>query len=412
MIDVDKKLSEYGLNEETYEACLKDIRNKMNGVEDLDWAEIVAKYNLDVHPDTLRKASQTIFGGAFVTEYFQEKEAKQNTGGDETKGYLLELRLEKEAIKRERQKLSDEKLEYNRWLREQARDELIMEKFCNAVMATPELPLPKILPLEQHKKSGILCFADTHYGTEFEIKGLCGETINKYSPEVFEERMECLLAQTIEKANKEGLSEIQVFSLGDEIDGILRVSQLKKLRYGVVEATIKYAEYLTRWLTELSRHIRVKYYSVEGNHSELRMLGQPKSTFKDDNMSKIIREFIKIRMSNNPNFAYAVNSNAWIFDKVQGYDILAIHGEVKNLESALKDFSLLYGVNIDILIGGHKHHQEMATIGINKDVVSVPSVIGLDDFSESLRKSSNAGAVFLTIEEGKGLVEQTMFKLN
>ena len=59
-------LQEQNLTEEQYENCLSDIADKVNGVSDLDWSEIIAKYNLNMASDTLRKASQTIFGGAFV----------------------------------------------------------------------------------------------------------------------------------------------------------------------------------------------------------------------------------------------------------------------------------------------------------------------------------------------------------
>ena len=62
MIDIDQELKKYGLDREKYELCLKDIKDKINGSNDMDWAEIVAKYNIDCHSDTLRKASQTIFG--------------------------------------------------------------------------------------------------------------------------------------------------------------------------------------------------------------------------------------------------------------------------------------------------------------------------------------------------------------
>ena len=103
MIDIDQELKKYGLNREQYESCLKDIKDKINGSNDMDWAEIVAKYNIDCHSDTLRKASQTIFGGQFVADYFREKNAVDTA----SEGYIAQLRLEKEEVRKERQKLSE-----------------------------------------------------------------------------------------------------------------------------------------------------------------------------------------------------------------------------------------------------------------------------------------------------------------
>ena len=408
MIDIDQELKKYGLDREKYELCLKDIKDKINGSNDMDWAEIVAKYEIDCHSDTLRKASQTIFGGKFVADYFAEKKSVDNAG----EGYLAQLRLEKEEVRRERQKLSDEKLEYNRWLREQARDELICEKICGAVRELEPLPLPSPIPYNHQETVGVLCFGDTHYGTEFTIKGLYGDVVNAYSPEIFEQRMDELLAQTIAKVQREGFTKIKVYSLGDELDGCLRASQLMKLRYGVVEATIKYADYICRWLAKLTEYVCVDFQMVGGNHTELRMLNQPKGTFKDDNMSEIIRNFIKTRLQDNQNFKMGENTSGLIYDEVMGYSVLAIHGEVKNLATAIHNFGNLYHTNIDILIGGHMHHSHTETVGVNRDVISIPSVIGIDDYSVQLGKASNAGATFLLIESGKGIVEQTTFKFS
>lgn len=47
---------------------------------------------------------------------------------DDTESYLKELELKKRELIKERAKLHTEKLEYNRWLREDARDDLFEEK--------------------------------------------------------------------------------------------------------------------------------------------------------------------------------------------------------------------------------------------------------------------------------------------
>ena len=75
MTDLEEKIREYGLTPEQYESCLSDAYQKANHTLDMDWSEIIDKYGLDIHFDTLRKATQTIFGGAFVSEYFKSKKA-------------------------------------------------------------------------------------------------------------------------------------------------------------------------------------------------------------------------------------------------------------------------------------------------------------------------------------------------
>jgi hypothetical protein len=142
------------------------------------------------------------------------------------------------------------------------------------------------------------------------------------------------------------------------------------------------------------------------------MLGQPKGTFIDDNTGLYVREIIKERLKDNPNFHMTINPTGLIFTEVCGLKLLGIHGEVKNLENALKDFSNTYNTQIDILIGGHLHHGRSECVGVNRDIISVPRIIGIDDYSLSLNKTSNAGATLFIVEEGKGKVQEYNIKLN
>ena len=73
-MDYKSTLAEYGLTEEEYEDCIKDIQDKVNGLSDMDWQDIVSKYNLPLTNDTLRKACSSMpFGSKFVLDYFSTK---------------------------------------------------------------------------------------------------------------------------------------------------------------------------------------------------------------------------------------------------------------------------------------------------------------------------------------------------
>jgi predicted phosphodiesterase len=327
-------------------------------------------------------------------------------------GYVKELQTQKRELEKTKKQIQTEKLEYNRWLREESRDELITEKIVNEIKELEPLDIPEPIEIIHNKRTGILVFGDEHFGTEFELKGLFGEVINSYSPEIFEHRMNDLLNQTVEIVKREGFSKIKIFNMGDFTDGCLRVGQLMKLRYGVVEGTVKYSDFICNWLNKLSNYVNIELHMVNGNHSELRMLGQQKGTFSDDNMGIIVFEMIKNRLKDNLNFELVQNPTGLIFDTICGYNVLGIHGEVKNMESAIKDFSNTYNVQIDILIAGHLHHSRVETVGINKEVINAPSIIGIDSYSLSLNKTSNAGATFIILEDGKGKIQEYNIKLD
>jgi hypothetical protein len=339
---------------------------------------------------------------------FQGNQNKFATSTDS----VNELQSQIRELQKERYKLQTEKLENNRWLRENARDELILEKILNAIDSLSPLSIPDVLPVKHNDKEFCLAFGDEHYNTEFEIRGLYNEILNAYNPEIFEDRMWDLLNQVVEIINRESITKLNVFSMGDFTDGLLRVKQLMKLRYGVIESTIKYANFICNWLNKLTEYVNVDYQMVFGNHSELRMLGQPKGTFKDDNTGLYVREIIKERLKDNPNFNININPTGLIFSNLCNLNVLGIHGEVKDMERAIKDFSNTYNTHIDILIGGHLHHESGKCVGVNRNVINIPSIMGVDDYAMSLNKTSNAGATLFILEEGKGKVQEYNIKLN
>ena len=141
------------------------------------------------------------------------------------------------------------------------------------------------------------------------------------------------------------------------------------------------------------------------------MLGQKKGTFEEDNMGKVIYEFVKIRLRDNPNIDIDQNQTGFIFENIQGYNVLGYHGESKKLENTMKDFEKMYKTNIDILVAGHLHHSYSETVGICSDVMRTPSIIGVDDFSMKLHKTSNPGATLFGIEKDKGKIIEYNIKL-
>ena len=375
-----------------------------------NWKEITPFVNRELfNDDESQYRDESAYRKAckYARDYFEA-----GVFGNNEDEYYEKLQAEKREIQKVKVQVQTEKLEYHRWLREEARDELITEKICNAISSLPSLNIPQHIYPIHNTRAYALVFGDEHYGVEFELKGLFGDILNSYSPEIFEKRMWDLFNQTIEIIQRENIDILNVFSMGDFSDGILRISQLMKLRYGVVDGTIKYADFISNWLNELTKYVRVKYQSTNGNHTELRMIGAPKGTFTEDNMGKVVSEFIKVRLKDNPNFEYIENPTGYIYAELAGNTLLGIHGEVKNMGNAIKEFSSIYGIHIQYLLAGHLHHNKVEEVGINQEVINIGSIIGVDSYSLTLRKTSNASAKLLVFEQDKGKTCEYRLTLN
>jgi len=359
------------------------------------------------------------------TEYTESKFRKQRQSFDKMlaanqskfatdNATLNEINIARRELEKERKKLQSAKIEYNRWLRENARDEMITEQIVDAVNALEPPYIPVSRPVVSGRKEGVLVISDVHYGIEYEIKGLFGEILNAYSPEIFEDRMWKLFQKVLEIVQKEELTIIHVIELGDGIQGLLRLnSQLMKLRYGVIDSAVKYADFMANWLNELSKYVNIKAQFVkDSNHNQLRLCGAPKNSFSDENMSKVILTIIKEKLRDNSNIEIIENPTGLVFDTICGYNVLGIHGEVKNLGTAVNEFSRVYNTMINYIIGGHKHHSASDEVGMDCEAISVKSIIGIDDYSMSLNRTANAGATFLMFEEGMGKTCEYTIKLN
>ena len=384
-----------------YRICeMKDLIGTWYDVRDILNAELGHNWNESAY----RKQYQS--GARYLAE-------NQNSifEGQE---YLNKIRKERETLQRERYKLQTEKLEYNRWLREQARDELFEEKILQTIaenvgMAHP----PQIIPATRNSRCAVLCISDTHYGKDIKVKGVYGDTINLYNPEIFEERMERLLSETIHYCQKEDIRLLKIFNLGDSVDGLLRSSQIWNLRWGVIDSAIKYGDYMATWLYELSTYVGVEYYPVAiSNHAEIRMLDGKKDQHLNESAEKIITKIIEVTNQENPNMAVITNETGFIFTDAAGFNLFGIHGEFKNADSIISEYQELYGVNIDYMIHGHKHTMSNKETAVKKGVIGVGSLCGIDDFSVKIRKASDATASLLIFEENKGKTDEHIFVLS
>lgn len=323
-----------------------------------------------------------------------------------------ELDTKKRELEKERKKLQTEKLEYNRWLRENAREEMIEEGIYNAISNLKPLDVPTLREIPDSNRDAVLCLADAHFNTEFEIKGLFGEVLNSYSPEIFYQRMWLLRDKVQEIVKRENLTKLHVFGLGDDNDGILRLTDnLFKLRWGMIDSTLVYADFMAQWFNEVSKFVNIELHMVQdSNHNQLRLCSAPKNAFKGENLSKIIIHTIMARLYDNHCVVFHENPTGYIYANIVGYNVMGIHGEVGSLKTAIDNLSKLYGLRLDYLVGGHKHHSE--EYGFDCEAISVGSIIGIDNYSTSLMRSSNASATLLIFEEGNGLVTKHTIKLN
>ena len=327
--------------------------------------------------------------------------------------YLKEIDLKHEAIRKERIKLQTANVERGRVDRGESRQEMYYE-FVGAVKDT--IPLPEFRPINLYSgdKEYLCCIADIHFGAKFKSEN------NEYSIEICEDRFNLLLSHLIEFIEEKRLSRIHILELGDSIQGILRISDLKINETTVAKATVQVSKLIAKFLSDLSKYCYVDYYHVPfANHTQTRNLGTKAGELADEDAEYVISHYIEDLCSNNNriNVNLAEEGKQYISVPIQGNEIVAMHGHtIKNIESSIKDLSMMRREFIDYLFLGHYHgNKEMnGNEGCCNDteVIVCPSFVGSDPYSDSLMKGSKSSVKIYGFDDLYGHNETYKFVLN
>ena len=307
----------------------------------------------------------------------------------------------------ERQKMRDLARQVNDIYRNEARSELIRETIAEAITNLPKIQVPFTPTPKSGDKTLVVGIGDIHYGAKIKVEGLMGETLNEYNSDIFEARMWKLLREIENICEKEQLTEVSVFLMGDLIDGMLRQSQLMKLQYGMIESTMRLSEFLAEWLNALSDNALVSVCAVSGNHSEIRPLGSKKGQFEDENLEKIILWYLAERLYENNGIMVVPEVKKRHLVEVRGFNFLLIHGEdEKRIDQIARDAVNLYGKQIDFIMCAHKHREQEFPAGWTSDgnstIIRVPSICGGDTFAQGKGYGGRAGAIANVIERDYG----------
>ena len=403
-------MEKYGLTTESYESVCKDISDKLSGNNDLDWSEIKEKYNIQCAVDTIRKASTTIFGGEFRESYLKNKIYSN------PKEFSKEKEIDKKIneMRKERIKLQTANIERNRLDRNESRQELYYEYVGKAI---DTLPLPNFKPITNNKQSEVnymVALADVHYGAKHKSIN------NEYSPEIAKSRFEDLTGRLISFIKEKHIGKLTIVSLGDLIQGVLRLSDLKINDSSIVKSTVEICRLIATMLNELSIYAKIEYYHTpSANHTQIRVLNAKPSELADEDMEYLMGNYIKDLCSHNDRISVHLAKNGEDFIEVYlpGNDIIAMHGhQIKNIETSIKDISILHKKFYDCCLLGHYHNgkeipSHEGILGDSEILIS-PSFVGSDPYSDSLCKGSKACVKVYGFDSFYGHTETYKFILN
>jgi len=214
------------------------------------------------------------------------------------------------------------------------------------------------------------------------------------------------------------ITKLNVSSLGDDIQGLLRLSDIQLNKIPVVEAVVEISRIIATLLNEISKVTTITYrHCMSSNHSQWRPITGKADLVKED-MEVIIGNYIKDLVSDNDRIEVILSKTDYVTFKLAGQNIIQLHGHQcrKGVKNIVKDYSSLHREFYDIALVGHLHAGNQVSVGEsdngNTEVIIVPSLVGSDPYSDSLGCGSKSMAKLYKLEENCGITENYTIILN
>lgn len=371
-MDIIKEIKELGLSEEQYENCLSDICDKLDGNLDIEWSEIKEKYHLPWNVDVLRKSSGTIFGGRAVAEYYKLKHRESASSS-----YVEQM----SQIRREKQKLFDERAALNKINREHGRLEESLDILERQIENNGRsIFTPITVPNNDSSCDMIVCVSDVHLGQNAD------NYFGMYNAEVASQRFQNYLSSILEIQEIHHAQNVYILLIGDLISGNIHTTVRLENRENVVQQTQIVSELIAAFTYELSKHFNMTHIvSVAGNHSRI---GKKDDVLRDERMDDIVPWYLeaKLRHLGNIVFEKQIYDSTIASFMVRGHEYLVLHGDFDAFsQNGISKLILMLGHTFTGAFYGHLHHCSYDCVS-NIQLVRSGSFCGtVDDYTISKR---------------------------
>ena len=389
-------------------------RNKIAlGMNNKEIYEFYIKETGDTMAESSCRCSATTYNQALEDCLENQSDVVNNDVLVELEEKRADLELKTRELIKERKKLQATRVEPNRNLTHEARFELFYENIKDEIT---RLPLPEFEEIRPSNGYGysedVQVITDIHYGASFKSQN------NEYSTQICKERFDELLSETIKYCLNNNLTKINILELGDSIQGMLRMTDIKLNEIPVVQAVVEISRIIANYLNQLSKYVYIDYYhTMQSNHSQTRPLGSKASELATEDLELVIGNYIKDLLADNDRVNVNLSNRDYFSMNICGYDCIGLHGhQVKNIRSVIKDYSILHRKFYQYAFMGHFHGGQTLSIAEGVDnsieILISPSFIGSDTYSDSLMVGSKSMSRIYKFEEGKGLVQTTNIILN
>ena len=392
---MDKSLNrKSGENEEQYLWRLGQAKD--SGLINLDWNGIADIMNREFREDESEYRSESAYRKLYqcAVKLFNAGVFDRYTSEDERIRELLEA---KHALQIEKQKLSDERTELNRALREQARKEAYIDLVSKQIQKVEPLKLEYTEKDYRSTDNDLIChITDLHAGIDID------HWYNRFNMDILRERLWNYLDQLFVIQKRHNSQNCYVV-IGEILSGLIHHELRIENNENVVEQFIYVSSLLSEFLAEVSKKFNKVYvYVTPGNHS--RVVANKEMSLRGENFDVLLPHYLKASLQNYTSIIIEDNMkdcDVAIF-KVRNSNVFGVHGDKDEISNVVQRFTMIFGIKPDIVLMGHRHTNAMTTI-YDAKVIQSGCVSGSDNYCLD-RRLKNRPEQTVSVVDDDGLV--------
>lgn len=369
MNDMLKRLSEE--NEGQY--IWRIGQAKDSGLITETWEQLAPRLNAELNIEETEWRGESAFRKKYrvMQQAYDDVFSKRQSTTDDLDAKMRD-------IEKARIKLRDERTDYQRSLREDARRESFIE-LVERSMAKNIKPFDyKISPVIDSDEDMIVCLSDMHAGIEV------SNWWNDYSTDILRKRLHIYLDEIRSVQQLHRCKVCYLVLGGDEISGLIHANLRLQNNENVIEQLKIAVTYIGEFIHTLQDWFEeINVYSVSGNHS--RVNPNKEEHLRGEELEEMIPFCLKLQFANNDNVkicdsaAHKIDSTIGAF-KTRGNKLFyVVHGDHDAPSNVVKNLTLMSGVKPDGIIMGHRHHNALDTEHSVK-IIQCGCVVGTDDY--------------------------------
>lgn len=371
---------------------------KANGLlGDITWVEVANFFNKEFREDETQYYDSSAYRKRYknFADAYEELFSQENFTNEE----MMTIEEHKRELEKAKIKLRDERIDYQKSIREDARKESLVDLVRRVFIETvvPFDYYSDYVPSGTSKDEMVICLSDLHVGI------VCDNYWNQFSTNILRERLYKYLDEIREIQKTHSCKKCYLILGGDNVSGLIHSNLRLQNNENVIQQLKIASEYIGNFINEIVKMKEfetIEVHSVAGNHSRLSQ--NKEDHLKGEELDELIPFYLKLMFVNND--IVKVSEDSPIDPTINSFTttgnklFYVVHGDKDSVSKVVSDTTLMVGKKPDGIIMGHRHHNALDSAH-NVKIIQCGCAVGTDDYCIDKRISGEPEqCVFITSE--------------